>query len=147
MPFSLYFLVLSGLISLCTAYQYSMKLPFTNSNAGSLSKQSAIAGLATCGESSSLDFKQIIRCKAKNNYTHFYFMGQRRLVVARTLGDYENSLPSQLFVRIHRSDIINISHVRKHDKHGNMWLSDGTRLAISKRRKSRVLKILQAVTL
>jgi two-component system LytT family response regulator len=125
-----------------------MKLSGTNNNSNDpLLNEPAIIGFATCNGTFFFNSKQIIRCEAKNNYTRFHFIDQKMLVVARTLGDYENSLPSQFFLRIHRSDIINISHIRKQDNHGNMWLSDGTRLTVSKRRKARVTKALRSFIL
>ena len=90
---------------------------------------------------------QIIRCEASSNYTRFHFNDQKMLVIAKTLGEYEASLPPQLFLRIHRSDIINISQVKKHDHLGNLWLSDGTRLTVAKRRKAKVIKALQSFIL
>ena len=124
-----------------------MQLPGTNNNDTSLFNETGIVGFATCKGTLFFNIRQIIRCEASNNYTRFHFIDQKMLVVAKTLGEYETSLPSQFFLRIHRSDIINISHINKHDNHGNMWLSDGTRLTVSKRRKARVIKALQSFIL
>ncbi len=125
-----------------------MKLLGANSsNNNSLVNEPAMLGLATCNGTFFFNSKQIIRCEAKSNYTRFHFIDQKMLVIAKTLGEYETSLPSPLFLRIHRSDIINISHIRKHDNHGNMWLSDGTRLTVAKRRKTQVIKALQSFIL
>ena len=124
-----------------------MQLPGTINNIGSLFNQTGILGFPTCNGTLFFKSGQIIRCEAKSNYTRFHFIDQKMLVVAKTLGDYENSLPSQFFLRIHRSVIINISHIRKHDNHGNLWLSDGTRLTVAKRRKVRVAKALQSFIL
>ena len=125
-----------------------MKLSDANIiNNDSLVNESGILGFATCKGTLFYNPGQIIRCEAKSNYTRFHFIDHKMLVVAKTLGDYENSLPSQFFLRIHRSDIINISHIRKHDSLGNLWLSDGTRLTVSKRRKARVIKALKFLIL
>jgi two-component system LytT family response regulator len=124
-----------------------MQLPRGNNIVGSLDNEPALLGLATCNGTFFFKSGQIIRCEAKSNYTRFHFIDQKMLLVARTLGDYENSLPSQFFLRIHRSDIINIAHIIKHDNLGNLWLSDGTRLTISKRRKASVVKALQSFIL
>lgn len=148
MPSSLYCPPSMGLISLLTIYQWKMKLPDANIiNNDSLANEPVILGFATCNGTFFFKSGQIIRCEAKNNYTRFHFIDHKMLLVAKTLGEYETSLPSQLFLRIHRSDIINISHVKKHDKSGNLWLSDGTRLTVSKRRKASVVKALQSFIL
>ncbi len=126
----------------------SMRLPVANIiDNDSLIHEQGILGFATCNGTFFFKSGQIIRCEAKNNYTRFHFIDQKMLVVAKTLGEYETSLPSKSFLRIHRSYIINISHIRKHDNLGNLWLSDGTRLTVSKRRKARVIKALQSFIL
>lgn len=100
-------------------------------------------GVNTCTGIRFFNPQQLIRCEASSNYTWFFFADKKTVLVARTLGEYEKVLPAH-FLRIHRSDIINISHVRKHDNLGNLWLSDGTRLIVSKRRKVAVIKTLQS---
>ena len=124
-----------------------MQLRSRNKNVDSLVHEPGILGFSTSNGTYFFKSGQIIRCEAKSNYTRFHFIDQKMLVVAKTLGDYESSLPSQFFLRIHRSVIINISHIRKHDNHGNLWLSDGTRLTVSKRRKAQVTKALQSLIL
>jgi two-component system, LytTR family, response regulator len=124
-----------------------MQWPETNNHVDSLIDQTGILGFTTCKGTLFYSPGEIIRCEAKSNYTRVHFIDQKMLVVAKTLGNYENSLPAQFFLRIHRSDIINIAHIRKHDNLGNLWLSDGTRVTVSKRRKARVAKALRSFIL
>ena len=86
--------------------------------------------------------KEIIRCNASNNYTWFYLTDKRKLLVAKTLGKYEITLSANNFIRIHRACIINRLHIAKVGMYGNVWLTDGTRLTISKRRRTAVYETL-----
>ena len=119
----------------------------SNKITGASIPQTDMPGFVNCDETHFFNTTQIMRCEASSNYTRFHFNDQKMLVIAKTLGEYEASLPPQLFLRIHRSDIINISHVKKHDHLGNLWLSDGTRLTVAKRRKAKVIKALQSFIL
>mgnify|MGYP001581531863 CR=1 FL=1 len=85
---------------------------------------------------------EIIRCEASNNYTWFYLTGKRKVLVAKTMGKYEASLSENNFIRIHRTDIVNISHISRVEKYGVVWLTDGTCLTISKRRRTHVSQML-----
>jgi two-component system LytT family response regulator len=78
---------------------------------------------------------EIIRCQASNNYTWFYLTGNRKVLVAKTLGRYEAPLAGNNFIRIHRTDIVNKLFVCRIEKNGAVWLTDGTCLTISKRRR------------
>jgi two-component system, LytTR family, response regulator len=85
---------------------------------------------------------EIIRCQASNNYTWFYLTGKRKVLVAKTLGKYAAVLTDNNFIRIHRTDMVNVSHISSIEKAGVVLLTDGTTLTISKRRRQQVFKML-----
>ncbi len=85
---------------------------------------------------------EIIRCQASNNYTWFHLTGKRKVLVAKTLGKYELALTDNNFIRIHRTDIINKLYISRVDKYGAIWLTDGTCLTVSKRRRNIVYQTL-----
>lgn len=88
------------------------------------------------------DPREILRCEGENNYTQFYFLNQKPLLVSRTLKEYEEILSDHGFIRIHKSHLVNIREVTKLDKEGLLWLSEGTSLAVSRRRREEVLQLL-----
>lgn len=91
-----------------------------------------------------LDADDITRVEAQSNYTVFYFTGQPKLTVTKTLKQIEFLLPDQLFVRIHHSHIINLKHVKKYFKGdgGQVELRDGSRVDVSRRRKDDFLRLM-----
>ncbi|MBN1340094.1 MAG: response regulator transcription factor [Bacteroidales bacterium] len=78
----------------------------------------------------------IIRLEADDNYTTIYTVAQGPIVVSRTIKDFEVILDPERFIRIHKTHIINIRHLKKYSKKdgGMVTLSDATELAIAKRR-------------
>lgn len=87
--------------------------------------------------------KDILRCEGDNNYTHFYFTNSKPLIVSRTLKEFEEILSDHGFIRVHKSHLVNSVHITKFDKDGLLWFSDGNSVAVSRRKKEEVLKILK----
>jgi tetratricopeptide (TPR) repeat protein len=58
-----------------------------------------------------------------------------------TLGSYETILPEQLFLKVHRSYIVNVLHIRNR-KANTITLSNGNQINIGKTQKERVQKML-----
>ena len=61
----------------------------------------------------------IVFCSADSNYTHITFMNQKQLTVSLTLSNVMESLPSEIFMRISRSTVINIgflSEIKRTEK-------------------------------
>lgn len=84
----------------------------------------------------------IIRCEGENNYTHFYFPDRKPLLVSRTLKEYEDILTEHHFIRVHKSHLVNKKFVRHLDKEGLLWLTDGSSIVVSRRKKEEVMKEL-----
>lgn len=58
----------------------------------------------------------IIYCAAERSYTTFYLMHGKKIMVSKTLGDYENLLPKNSFIRPHQSYLVNLNHIVRYDK-------------------------------
>jgi two-component system, LytTR family, response regulator len=56
-------------------------------------------------------------------------------LVCRTLGYFEERFVAANFIRIHRSEMINKNFIAKYSRDGMLWLTDGSRLIVSRRRK------------
>ncbi len=64
------------------------------------------------------------------------------MIVSRTLKEFEDILIDYGFMRVHKSYLVNMQHVMRLDKEGLLWLSDGSHVAVSRRKKKEVLDIL-----
>ena len=86
----------------------------------------------------------IIYLEASVNYTKFHICNNIKFTVSKTLKDFEDILPSDVFIRIHNSYIINKNYVEKYirGEGGQVVLSDGSVLDISKRKKAEFLKAI-----
>jgi two-component system, LytTR family, response regulator len=91
--------------------------------------------------------EDIIRLQSDSNYTTFYLTRKEKIVVSRTLGEYEPTLTAQNFCRVHHSHIINMAHLKRYFKNdgGYVEMSDGSKVEISRRKKDDFLAKLENV--
>lgn len=85
---------------------------------------------------------EILRLEGESNYTRFYFANQKPMIVSRTLKEYEDILADYDFIRAHKSHLVNKKFVKHFDKEGLLWLTDGSHIVVSRRKKEEVLKEL-----
>lgn len=91
-----------------------------------------------------VDAGEIIRCQGEGNYSHIYYAGNKHLLVARTLVEFEELLSEFGFLRIHKSHLVNLKQVKSYirRKGGRVLLSNGETIPVSRRRNSDVLQAL-----
>ncbi|MEP6950789.1 MAG: LytTR family DNA-binding domain-containing protein [Ginsengibacter sp.] len=91
-----------------------------------------------------LKVNDIIRCEADINYTTLFLNDKQKLVVAKTLKEFEELLTDYNFFRIHNSHLINLSYVKNYNKGkgGSVTMIDNSEIEVSTRRKEEFLKKL-----
>lgn len=90
-------------------------------------------------------FRDICRCESDNNYTNIYLNSGKKIVVSKTLKEYEEMLTPFGFFRIHKSHLINLAYLQRYKKGegGYVVMEDGSELEVSRRRKDDFLVALQ----
>ena len=88
--------------------------------------------------------QDIIRCESDVNYTTFYLTNKNKIVVAKTLKEFEEMLDGYNFFRVHNSHLINLSHIKNYVKGegGIVTMMDDSSVDVSRRRKEEFLKRL-----
>jgi two-component system LytT family response regulator len=91
-----------------------------------------------------VDIKNIVRCEADVNYTCFYFNDKTKMMVTRTLKDFEEMLEEKGFLRVHQSHLVNIAFIKEFIKRdgGYLLLSDGSTVPVSMRKRNQVMELL-----
>lgn len=94
-----------------------------------------------------IEIGNIIRCESNVNYTQFFFADGTKMLVTKTLKEFDKMLSEFGFYRVHQSHLINIDHLKEYIKidGGYLKMQDGASVPISTRKKSSVLKLLQGV--
>ncbi len=79
----------------------------------------------------------IVRCESINNCTMFYFTDRPKVMVSRTLKEFDDLLAGSGFVRIHQSHLVNLAFVEKYKRYpeSHVILTDGETLPVAVRRR------------
>ncbi|HRD57587.1 MAG TPA: LytTR family DNA-binding domain-containing protein [Ferruginibacter sp.] len=77
----------------------------------------------------------ILYCEGVGNYTRFHLTNANPVLVSKTIKEYEELLSEHSFLRVHKSYLVNLTHVIKYDKEGFLKLSNNAVVAISRRKK------------
>jgi len=103
--------------------------------------------IATAQGITFLKIKEIVRVEALSNYSTFHLVNKQKIMVSRTLKDFEAMLTQQNFFRVNRSCIVNTDYVIKYKNEdgGVLELHDGTEINVGPHRKNELLDILSRI--
>lgn len=92
-----------------------------------------------------VDLDTIIRCEADRNYTSFFLKDGKKILVSKTLKDYETLLSGHNFFRVQQSHLINMNYVDRFDKKngGSVVMKDGSEVPLSSAKRDLFFKILE----
>jgi len=87
-----------------------------------------------------IDVRDILFCKADDNYTEIYFENKKKLV-SKTLKHFQETLLQYTFARIHKSYLVNVNAIVKYKKGkgGSVILSNGKEIMVSSSQKANLL--------
>jgi two-component system, LytTR family, response regulator len=96
------------------------------------------------GANVSVPIHQIVCLEADGNYTFIYTNDGKRYLMSKTLKSYVAVLDENIFVRIHKSTIININYLAGVciDSQRYVKLSSGAKWPISRRRAREIGSLL-----
>lgn len=91
-----------------------------------------------------VDKTSIVKIEAMSNYSTFYLNDKKKIIVSKTLKEYEGVLNESYFLRINRSVIANLNYVVKYRKGdgGTLEMLDGDELEVSSSRKEMLMTLL-----
>ena len=91
-----------------------------------------------------IEVATIVRCESDGNYTAFHLKNGEKLLISKTLKDYDELLSPYGFLRVHQSHLINLKEIKSFIKTdgGYIKMKDGSTVSISRQRRETVLKTL-----
>lgn len=107
-------------------------------------KQPRLLTIPTSDGLQFINIDDIVYLEASDNYSNIYLSTNQRFLVSRTLKDFEELLPADIFIRIHHSSIINKFFVDRYirGEGGQVVMRNGNVLDVSKRKKSEFLQAI-----
>ena len=88
-----------------------------------------------------IDIKNIIYCEANGNYTNFHFTNHPLICASKPIHEYEELLADCNFVRIHKSFVVNLEHIKEYirGEGGSVMMSNGHEVEVSRRKKDMLM--------
>ena len=88
-----------------------------------------------------VNINDLVWLEARGSYTFVYMQDQQKIMVSRTLKEFEDILPTENFSRVHQSYIINHFFIKKYNRGrgGTIEMEDGTTIEVSMRKKDEFL--------
>jgi two-component system LytT family response regulator len=87
---------------------------------------------------------EIIRCQSDNYYTNIFLSNGKKVLVSKTLKEYEQLLSDSGFIRTHNSHLINIKFIKTFVRleGGYIVMTDDKIIPVSRRKKGLVLDLI-----
>ena len=87
----------------------------------------------------------IVYLQSESNYTTLHFVNETKLVASRTLREFEDLLPPDMFFRTHNSYIINLHFIKRYLKGdgGQIEMQNGHFVDVARRKKEEFIKMIR----
>lgn len=95
-----------------------------------------------------IDVDEIIYIEADSNYSIVHLSSAEKITVSKVLREFEEILPTEQFIRVHKSSIINLNYLKEYNsKNGlQVFLKNGQSISISRRRSSDFFEKIKSFT-
>ncbi len=92
-----------------------------------------------------INVDNIIRCEADVNYTTFFMLGGKKLLVSKPLKEYDELLSQAGFFRTHQSHLVNLNHILRYDKNdgGYIVMEDDSSVPVSTRKREALFELFE----
>ncbi len=93
-----------------------------------------------------VELADILYAEASGNYTNFHFTNQPAVCTSKPIHDYEELLKDSGFVRVHKSFLVNLLHVKEYlrGEGGMIILSNNQKLEVSRRKKDSFMEKMKS---
>lgn len=84
-----------------------------------------------------IELDDILYAESSGNYTNLHFSNKPMVCTSKPMHEYEKLLEDAGFVRIHKSILVNLQHVKEYlrGEGGSVLLSNGKEIEVSRRKK------------
>jgi two-component system LytT family response regulator len=94
-----------------------------------------------------VNIEDIVRVEADGSYSSFFMIDGRRIVVTKSLKEFEESLLEYDFHRIHKSHLVNLNKMKYLDKAdgGFLVMIDEARIPVASRKKDMLMELFEGL--
>lgn len=94
-----------------------------------------------------LDVQDIIHCASDGSYTVFDTLEEGKITISKNIKEYDDLLSDSGFLRVHRSHLINLKHIRRLSKQdgGILVMNQGIEVPVSTRGRERLMELFEEI--
>jgi|WetSurMetagenome_2_1015567.scaffolds.fasta_scaffold554424_1 two-component system, LytTR family, response regulator len=125
--------------------QFTRQMKVLEENLNSVSNKNKKIILRTAESIHLLDVVNIICCDSDNSYTTVHTVEGEKIIVSKTLKEYEEMLTDCGFYRVHKSYLINLHHIKRFDRQdgGYIVLTNDLKIPVASRKRDEMLGLLE----
>lgn len=92
-----------------------------------------------------IPFSELIYCEAERAYCRFHLASKKNILVSKSMKEFEEILIRNNFLKVHKSNIVNVQHIDKYlrGSGGQLLMTDGSIVPVSIRKKEQLMKVLK----
>lgn len=126
--------------------ELNLKLKTLLSNITEPAKTKRKIVLKTMERIYSVDLNDVIRFESDGGYTKVYLIDGKRIMVSRTMKEFDDLLTDVGFLRVHNSHLINMNYLFCFEKtEGHIVMKDDSIVPVSNRKKEQLLELLNMI--
>ncbi|MES2761166.1 MAG: LytTR family DNA-binding domain-containing protein [Bacteroidota bacterium] len=126
--------------------ELNLKLKTLLSNITEPAKTKRKIVLKTMERIYSVDLNDVIRFESDGGYTKVYLFDGKRIMVSRTMKEFDDLLTDVGFLRVHNSHLINMNYLFCFEKtEGHIIMKDESIVPVSNRKKEQLLELLNMI--
>ncbi|MFT3980117.1 MAG: LytTR family DNA-binding domain-containing protein [Ferruginibacter sp.] len=132
-------------ISSARVTQLQKQLELLKDNTGQVKKPFHKIAIPTLEGLLFYNIDDIICLEANSNYSNLHFSNRQKIVASKTLKEFEEMLPADIFFRPHHSWLINLSFVKRYIRGdgGQVEMQNGMYIEVSRRKKEAFLQLMR----
>jgi two-component system LytT family response regulator len=125
--------------------QFSLQMNALEENLKAVPKQKKKLILKTTENIHLVDLQDIISCESADSYTIVHTATGDRIMVSKTLKEYDELLADCGFFRVHKSFLINVAHIKRFEKQdgGQIVLRNDVKIPVASRKRDELLEMLE----
>jgi len=95
-----------------------------------------------------IEINNITYCESDGSYTRIYTLDQNEIMTSKPIKDYEEILSGFGFLRLHRSFLINLSHIKRFEKSdgGYVILTGDAKVPVASRKREELIELFNKIS-
>jgi two-component system LytT family response regulator len=125
--------------------QFNLQMQALEDNLKSVSRQKKKIILKTTENIYLIDLQDIISCESDDSYSIINTMNGERIIVSKTLKEYDDLLSECGFFRVHKSFLINVVHIKRFEKQdgGYIIMTNDLKIPVASRKRDELLEMFE----